>query len=226
MNDVPGPTTHLALSSWSFHMITLLLQVPFSLLSFHFFFWQTGAGTQDLMCAKQGLYHLNHSSRPVFCVFCFVLFWFFCSTRVWTQGLHPEPLHQPFFCDRFFWDRDSWTIHPGLALNCHLPDFCLITGVVTSAQLHFPYCQFVDHFSFRLQHRCHFVHPGIFVDQPQPHLPIQHPFVVFYRTLLFYDRTLVWLYYICLIVLLYYWLLECKFHKPGLMSVLYCSLCV
>jgi hypothetical protein len=24
-------------------------------------------------------------------------FFFFCSAGVWTQGLHLEPLHQPFF---------------------------------------------------------------------------------------------------------------------------------
>jgi hypothetical protein len=28
-------------------------------------------------------------------VICF--FFFFCGTGVWTQGLHLEPLHQPFF---------------------------------------------------------------------------------------------------------------------------------
>jgi hypothetical protein len=28
-------------------------------------------------------------------------FFFFCSTRVWTQGLHLEPLHQPYFCEGF-----------------------------------------------------------------------------------------------------------------------------
>jgi hypothetical protein len=27
---------------------------------------------------------------------------FFCSTRAWTQGLHLEPLHQPYFCAGFF----------------------------------------------------------------------------------------------------------------------------
>jgi hypothetical protein len=27
---------------------------------------------------------------------------FFCGTRAWTQGLHLEPLHQPFFCDGCF----------------------------------------------------------------------------------------------------------------------------
>jgi hypothetical protein len=29
-------------------------------------------------------------------------FFLFCSTGVWTQGLHLEPLHQPFFVKRFF----------------------------------------------------------------------------------------------------------------------------
>jgi hypothetical protein len=27
---------------------------------------------------------------------------FFCGTRVWTQGLHLEPLHQPYFCEGIF----------------------------------------------------------------------------------------------------------------------------
>jgi hypothetical protein len=35
---------------------------------------------------------------------------FFFSTGIWTQGLHLEPLYQPFFCDEFFWDRVSRTI--------------------------------------------------------------------------------------------------------------------
>jgi hypothetical protein len=37
-------------------------------------------------------------------------FFFFCSTGVWTQGLHPESLHEPFFCDGFSQDRVSWAI--------------------------------------------------------------------------------------------------------------------
>jgi hypothetical protein len=41
-----------------------------------------------------------------------LIFFFFCSTGVWTQGLHLEPLHQPFFVMRFFWHRVSQTICP------------------------------------------------------------------------------------------------------------------
>jgi hypothetical protein len=37
-------------------------------------------------------------------------FFLFCGTRVWTQSLHLEPLHQPYFCDEFFRDRISRTI--------------------------------------------------------------------------------------------------------------------
>jgi hypothetical protein len=40
----------------------------------------------------------------------FLFFGFFCSTRVWTQVLHLEPLHQPFFVMSFFQDRVSLTI--------------------------------------------------------------------------------------------------------------------
>jgi hypothetical protein len=39
-----------------------------------------------------------------------VIPFFFCSTGAWTQGLHLEPLYQPFFCDEVFWDRVSQTI--------------------------------------------------------------------------------------------------------------------
>jgi hypothetical protein len=35
---------------------------------------------------------------------------FFCSTGVWTQGLHLGPLHQSFLCDGVFWDRVLQTI--------------------------------------------------------------------------------------------------------------------
>jgi hypothetical protein len=31
----------------------------------------------------------------------------------WTQGLHLEPLHQPFFVEGFFRDRVSWIVCPG-----------------------------------------------------------------------------------------------------------------
>jgi hypothetical protein len=37
-------------------------------------------------------------------------FFFFFSTRVWTQGVHLEPLHQPYFCDGFFRDKVSCII--------------------------------------------------------------------------------------------------------------------
>jgi hypothetical protein len=55
------------------------------------------------------------------------LFFFFCSVGVWTQGLHLEPLHQPFFVKVFFeietgslelfpWagleTRSSWSLPP------------------------------------------------------------------------------------------------------------------
>jgi hypothetical protein len=35
---------------------------------------------------------------------------FFWHSGIWTQGLHLEPPHQPFFCAGFFWDRVSPTI--------------------------------------------------------------------------------------------------------------------
>jgi hypothetical protein len=42
------------------------------------------------------------------------LFIYFDNTGVWTQGLHLELLHQPyFFFNGCFWDRVSQTICPG-----------------------------------------------------------------------------------------------------------------
>jgi hypothetical protein len=38
------------------------------------------------------------------------LYFFSSWYWVWTQGLHFEPLHQPFFCDGVFRDRVYWTI--------------------------------------------------------------------------------------------------------------------
>jgi hypothetical protein len=33
---------------------------------------------------------------------CFSFFLFFGSTEAWTEGLHLESLHQPYFCEGFF----------------------------------------------------------------------------------------------------------------------------
>jgi hypothetical protein len=52
-------------------------------------------------------------------------FGFFCSTRVWTQGLHLEPLHQPFFGMTFF-KIGSWQLFPR-ASNSDPPDLCLLS---------------------------------------------------------------------------------------------------
>jgi hypothetical protein len=56
--------------------------------------------------------------------YCF-LFFFFCGAGAWTQGLHLEPLYQPFLCEGFFeigslklcaWagfkSRSSWFLPP------------------------------------------------------------------------------------------------------------------
>jgi hypothetical protein len=40
----------------------------------------------------------------------FFFFSFFSGTGACTQGLHFKPLHQPYFCIRYFWDRVLWTI--------------------------------------------------------------------------------------------------------------------
>jgi hypothetical protein len=46
----------------------------------------------------QGLFHLSHTPN----CFGFCLFVHFWGNGVWTQGLHFEPLHQPFFVKGFF----------------------------------------------------------------------------------------------------------------------------
>jgi hypothetical protein len=46
---------------------------------------------------------------PFFLSF-FLPSFFFYGAGIWTQGLHLEPLHQPFIVMSFFWDRVSWTI--------------------------------------------------------------------------------------------------------------------
>jgi hypothetical protein len=55
-------------------------------------------------------------------------FFFFNGTEVWTQGLHLEPLHQPFFVMGFFRDRVLQTICLGLASYCDRPDLCLLSS--------------------------------------------------------------------------------------------------
>jgi hypothetical protein len=65
--------------------------------------------TQGLTQARYMLYPSATSSTPVFGGF----FFFFWGTGAWTQGLYLKPLHQPFFCDGFFWDRILPTICRG-----------------------------------------------------------------------------------------------------------------
>jgi hypothetical protein len=44
-----------------------------------------------------GLWNLFMRDIGLWCLMCLPTFFFFCGTKAWTQGLHPEPLHQPFF---------------------------------------------------------------------------------------------------------------------------------
>jgi hypothetical protein len=59
------------------------------------------------------------------CVNSGFFFFFFCGTGAWTQNLHVEPFHQPYFCEGFFeigsqalfaWTgfkpRSSWSLPP------------------------------------------------------------------------------------------------------------------
>jgi hypothetical protein len=38
----------------------------------------------------------------------FLFFFFFSGIGVWTQGLHLEALHQPFFCDGSWAGLELW----------------------------------------------------------------------------------------------------------------------
>jgi hypothetical protein len=59
--------------------------------------------------AKSGDKIKMHNGGMYISFLCVILFF------VWTQDLHSEPLHQPFFCEGFFQDRISQSI--GLNIN-------------------------------------------------------------------------------------------------------------
>jgi hypothetical protein len=52
---------------------------------------------------------------------------FFCGAGAWTQCLHLELLHQPFFVKGFFEMWISWTLL-GLASNHEPPDLCILSS--------------------------------------------------------------------------------------------------
>jgi hypothetical protein len=58
---------------------------------------------------------------------CITFFFFFCSTGVWTQGLHFEPFHPPFFVIGFF-KLGLWNCLPGLASDRDPPDLWLLSS--------------------------------------------------------------------------------------------------
>jgi hypothetical protein len=60
-------------------------------------FGSTGVWTQDFALARQVLYHFMLEFWYIY-----IYFFIFCSTGIWTQGLHLEPPHQPFFVMGFF----------------------------------------------------------------------------------------------------------------------------
>jgi hypothetical protein len=60
--------------------------------------------------------------------FLYVLwFFFFCCTGVWTQGVHLEPLHQPF-CNELLLRQGLTNCLPTLALTHESPDLCLLSS--------------------------------------------------------------------------------------------------
>jgi hypothetical protein len=58
--------------------------------------------------------------------FTFLLVLFFVGTRVWTQGLHFEPLHQPIVVMGFVKIGSRYL--PRLASSLDLPDLCLLSS--------------------------------------------------------------------------------------------------
>jgi hypothetical protein len=65
----------------------LLHKLQFSTFVITSFNWEIS------QLAKQAFYHLSHTSS----LFCSGYLFIFCGTGAWTQGLHLEPFHQPFF---------------------------------------------------------------------------------------------------------------------------------
>jgi hypothetical protein len=72
------------------------------------------------------LFHTTVCCLSTLC--CIYLFYFLGGTGAWNQGLHLEPLHQPFFCEGFFWYRVSQKYLPRLASSCDPPDLCLLSS--------------------------------------------------------------------------------------------------
>jgi hypothetical protein len=61
---------------------------------------------------SSGFIHV-HSPRETIQIGNIISFLLVCSTGVWNEDPHLEPLEQPYFCDWLFWDRDSWIICQG-----------------------------------------------------------------------------------------------------------------
>jgi hypothetical protein len=77
--------------------IALYLGFLIAFLSFLFFFCQEGT-----LCHLQKLLKFTKYIRLFLCM---------CGIGVWAQGLHLEPLHQPFL-QWNFWDSISQAIYP------------------------------------------------------------------------------------------------------------------
>jgi hypothetical protein len=61
---------------------------------------------------------------------------FFGSTGTWTQGLHLEPLHRPFFLKFFFLrDKVSQTICPGWLQTVWLQTTILLVSATWAARI-------------------------------------------------------------------------------------------
>jgi hypothetical protein len=80
-----------------------------------------------VICDFSKLYHLPLSPEiTLISLFPhrFICFW---GTGVWTQGLHLEPLHQPFF-EMVFLEIGSLELFARLASNHNPPDLCLLSS--------------------------------------------------------------------------------------------------
>jgi hypothetical protein len=57
-----------------------------------------------LILPMLSFYHhtIAHTPSSMYLSSPFYILLFFCSPGAWTQGLHLELLHQPYFCEKFF----------------------------------------------------------------------------------------------------------------------------
>jgi hypothetical protein len=83
---------------------------------------------------------VKENTTSTTCTHWHLFFFFFCGTGTWTQGLHLETLHQPYF-----WDRVLQTICPGwLQTSTHLISASWVARIMACFYLTMPKCKIVE----------------------------------------------------------------------------------